>query len=147
MKHNINGDIISDVAEMHRKFEVNKTMDILMETLSREDLLKYLNFRLDMCQEELTETRDAVEARDAEEVVDGLIDLIVFAAGTLDVMNIDTRKAWKAVMEANMNKNPGVKPGRPNPLGFPDMIKPSDWVGPSHIGNHGYITEILGEEK
>lgn len=132
-----------DIADMHQKFGVNQVVD----TMPPSKLLPYLKFRLDMCREELEETEAAFECQDAEEIVDGLIDLMVFAAGTLDVMGVDAQKAWSAVHEANMSKDVGVKEGRPNPFGFPDMIKPSDWVAPSHEGNHGIIPYVFSEDN
>ena len=41
-----------------------------------------------------------------------------------------------------MAKQVGVKPGRPNPLGLPDLMKPEDWKAPSHEGNHGKLHDI-----
>ena len=140
-----NGDIVNDIESMHSKFGVNnRVAEIAIGENNREILLDYLKFRLDMCQEELTETFDAFNAKDAEEVVDGLIDLIVFAVGTLDVLNVNVKKAWINVMNANLAKNPGIKPERPNKYGFPDLIKPTGWVAPSHKGNHGILTQIFG---
>ena len=132
-------DMIQDIAAMHAKFGVNKTA----ATLSGDQLRTYLKFRIDMVQEEVTELKDAFDESDAEGVVDALIDAIVFALGTLDVFGVDAAKAWTAVMDANMAKEPGIKAGRPNPFGFPDLIKPEGWVGPSHEGNHGRIPEAL----
>ena len=52
----------------------------------KELMAKYLRFRLKMCMEEMNETIDAaIFDNDSEETVDGLIDLCVFAIGTLDV--------------------------------------------------------------
>jgi predicted HAD superfamily Cof-like phosphohydrolase len=96
-----------------------------------------------MCKEELDETLDAIEAKDPEEVVDGLIDMCVFAIGTLDVFGVDANAAWDRVRDANMVKSPGVKEGRPNPFGLPDLIKPEGWEAPSHEGNHGDLTKGL----
>ena len=76
-------------------------------------------------------------AGDAEEIVDGLIDLCVVAIGTLDAFNVDGNKAWDEVLKANMQKEVGVKESRPNPLGLPDLIKPEGWEAPSHKGNYG----------
>ena len=44
-----------------------------------------------------------------------------------------------------MNKEVGVKPGRPNPLGLPDLIKPADWVGPDHTNNTGILTRVFNK--
>ena len=96
-----------------------------------------------MVREELDETCDAFESKDSEEIVDGLIDLCVFAIGTLDVFGVDANKAWDKIYEANMAKEPGVKPGRPNPFGLPDLIKPEGWQGPNHEDNHGNLANAL----
>ena len=87
--------------------------------------------------EELNETGKAAGEANPEEIVDGLIDLCVVAIGTLDAYGVDAYKAWDEVLKANMSKEVGVKEGRPNPLGLPDLVKPDGWVGPSHEGNTG----------
>ena len=51
----------------------------------------------------------------------------------------------RTVLEANMAKEPGVKEGRPNPLGLPDLMKPEGWTAPSHEGNHGILPKLKGE--
>lgn len=143
----------NDINAMHTKFGVKEWFEANAD--NKELMAKYLTFRLNMCLEELLETANAADLdlgineegkfafmgdaskTDPEEIVDGLIDLTVFAVGTLDVFNVDANKAWDTVHRANMNKSTGVKPGRPNPFGLPDLIKPADWVAPSHAGNHG----------
>ena len=130
-----------DIAAMHYKFgvkdwfEANKDNKELMET--------YLRFRLNMVEEELNETRAAINNKDPEEIVDGLIDLCVFAIGTLDVFGVDAWEAWDRVYDANMEKSPGVKEGRPNPFGLPDLIKPDGWEAPNHDGNHGDLEKVF----
>lgn len=137
----MSNDWSNDIAKMHSKFGVrewfedNKNNKALMQA--------YLKFRLSMCKEELNETLDAIEAKDPEEIVDGLIDMCVFAIGTLDVFGVDPNAAWDKVHEANMAKSPGVKEGRPNPFGLPDLIKPDDWKAPSHEGNHGLLSNAF----
>jgi predicted HAD superfamily Cof-like phosphohydrolase len=126
---------------MHNKFGVHEWFE---KNKHDKDLMdKYLEFRLSMCKEELDETVAAYAAKDSEEVVDGLIDLVVFALGTLDVFGVDAKAAWDKVYEANMAKSPGVKPGRPNPFGLPDLLKPEGWQVPSHEGNHGHLPNVL----
>lgn len=88
------------------------------------------------------ETEAAFTHNDAEEIVDGLIDLCVVAIGTLDAFGVDPYKAWDEVLKANLSKQVGVKPERPNPLGLPDLIKPEGWESPSHEGNHGKLNNI-----
>ena len=113
-------DWANDIYMMHNKFGVR---DWFEKNKDNKELMdKYLRFRLSMCKEELDETLDAIDNRDPEEIVDGLIDLCVFAIGTLDVFGVDANKAWDAIYEANMAKSPGIKEGRPNPFGLPGFI-------------------------
>ena len=102
----------------------------------------FLEFRIDFLKEELEETESALVNMDAEEIVDGLIDLCVVAIGTLDAFGVNPYKAWDEVLEANMAKEVGKKPSRPNPLVVPDLVKPDDWKAPSHKGNHGKFNNI-----
>ena len=131
----------TDIADMHVKFVVHEWFEA-----NKDDpnlMIKYLQFRMAMVQEEVDETRTAMVTGDPEEVVDGLIDLCVFAIGTLDVFGVNANEAWDKVYNANMAKQPGVKEGRPNPFGLPDLLKPDDWQAPSHEGNHGDIANAL----
>ena len=132
---------VGDIANMHEKFGVRDWFEANKD--NKELMRKYLMFRLLMCQEELSETLAAYNNGDAEEVVDGLIDLCVFAIGTLDVFGVDAWDAWNRVHGANMAKEPGVKPGRPNKFGLPDLMKPSGWTAPTHEGNHGDFEKAL----
>lgn len=128
---------VQDMADMHQKYGVNEWFDKHKD--DKVLMNKYLMFRLLMCQEELHETMQAVNSGNSEEIVDGLIDLCVFAIGTLDVFNVNASKAWDEIYRANMNKRVGVKPGRPNPFGLPDLLKPGGWTPPSHEDNHGEL--------
>ena len=134
-------DWADDMKLMHEKFGVHEWFQANKENKDLMD--KYLRFRLSMCKEELDETMTAIESKDPEEIVDGLIDLCVFAIGTLDVFGVDANQAWDQVYKANMVKSPGVKEGRPNPFGLPDLIKPEGWKSPSHEGNHGNLTNAF----
>tara|TARA_A100001011_G_scaffold400783_2_gene518748 strand:- start:1540 stop:1965 length:426 start_codon:yes stop_codon:yes gene_type:complete len=135
------GDWPFDIEFMHNKFKVHEWMEA--NKGDKEKLSQFLEFRLKFLQEELDETKKAIETKDPEEIVDGLIDLCVVAIGTLDAFNVDAHAAWSEVMLANITKQPGVKKSRPNPLGLPDLIKPENWVGPTHKGNHGYFSNAL----
>lgn len=128
-------DWANDIYMMHNKFGVHEWFE---NNKHDKDLMdKYLRFRLSMCKEELDESLDGIEAKSPEDIVDGLIDLCVFAIGTLDVFGVDPNEAWDRVYEANTTKDVGVKDGRPNPFGLPDLIKPVGWEAPDHTGNHG----------
>lgn len=126
-------DWVSDIADMHTKYGVNEKV----REFDKEKLEKFLEFRISFLQEELNELKD--NKGNPEEVVDALVDLCVVAIGTLDAFDVDAYAAWDRVHEANMSKEVGVKPSRPNPLGLPDLIKPEGWTAPSHEGNHGII--------
>ena len=131
-----------DMQDMHKKYGVNKWMQAeLQSDVDWRKINKFMQFRLGMMQEELDETKNAFDKKDAEEMVDGIIDLCVFAIGTLEVFGVDANKAWDEVYRANMAKEVGIKEGRPNPLGLPDLVKPEGWKGPTHEGNHGNIAD------
>jgi predicted HAD superfamily Cof-like phosphohydrolase len=132
---NTMSDWANDIAMMHHKFGVREWFEANKD--NKDLMRKYLHFRLKMCNEEMQESYDAFLDGNPEEIVDGLIDLCVFAIGTLDVFGVDANEAWDRVYEPNMAKEPGIKPGRPNPFGLPDLLKPAGWTPPSHEGNHG----------
>jgi hypothetical protein len=125
-----------DIFMMHNHYKVHPIMD----GMEPEKLKKFLEFRANFLQEELDELK---KADNADDVVDALIDLCVVAIGTLDAFNVDAYKAWDEVLQANMKKEVGIKEGRPNPLGLPDLMKPAGWTAPSHFGNEGRLKEIF----
>ena len=112
-----------DMQAMHKKYGVDEWMK-QEKNSDWSRLQMFMDFRVKMMQEELDETKAAVKNGDAEEVVDGIIDMCVFAIGTLEVFGVDANKAWDQVLKANMSKEVGIKEGRPNPLGLPDLVKP-----------------------
>ena len=132
---------VQDIKNMHDKFGVHAWVNEVGQT-DMDKLREYLAFRLRFIYEEYNETAIAVNGNDAEEIVDGLIDICVVAIGTLDAFGVDADEAWDRVHTANMAKQVGQKDSRPNPLGLPDLIKPDGWVGPDHDGNHGLLSEI-----
>ena len=132
---------VNDMEDMHHKFGVHEWFEANKD--NKDLMRKYLTFRMLTVNEEVQETMQAINNSDAEEVVDGLIDMCVFAIGTLDVMGVNANEAWDKVYNANMAKSPGVKPGRPNRFGLPDLLKPSGWEAPSHDGNHGDLEKAL----
>lgn len=129
---------VNDISLMHAHYGVNEKV----KAFDKEKLKQFLEFRMAFLDEELMETEKAVSENDAEEIVDGLIDLCVVAIGTLDALGVNSYDAWNRVLAANMAKQVGVKPSRPNPLGLPDLIKPEGWEAPSHAGNHGLLTRL-----
>tara|TARA_R110000787_G_scaffold68607_1_gene153340 strand:- start:159 stop:593 length:435 start_codon:yes stop_codon:yes gene_type:complete len=131
-------DLIGDIAIMHSKFGVYGAVSKMTPEMKRE----FLALRWASIYEEVVELDEAIDQKDPEEIVDALIDIMVFTLGTLDVFNVDAAQAWKQVLKANMAKNVGVKEGRPNPFGLPDLVKPEGWQPPSHAGNHGMLSEM-----
>ena len=125
-----------DINRMHDKFGVHEAV----AKMDRETLRKYLEFRGNFLQEELDEMKTA---KNADDVVDALIDLCVVAIGTLDAFEVDAHEAWNRVHMANMSKEVGVKESRPNPLGLPDLVKPEGWGAPTHEDNVGRLEELF----
>lgn len=132
-----------DIYDLNEKFVGHKKF-YDMSTFMK---LKFLKYRLDCLNEEIGEFSDGLEAGSSEEVVDGIMDLLVFGMTTLDLFDVDLDLAWDAILEKNLEKEPGIKPERPNPFGLPDLIKPEGWTAPSHKGNHGDLTQVFGEDK
>lgn len=128
----LTGNVFNDVNFMHNKFKFHD------HEMTRDRFQQRLNF----LDEELEETKQAFADNDAEHVVDGLIDLIVVAAGTLDLIKVDGNKAWIDVQKANLSKQLGLNPNRPDSGGI-DLMKPEGWVAPSHKGNTGILSKIF----
>ena len=141
-----NADILhSLVNEMHSKFGFHQ----VVEKMDEETFWNFIKFRVDVqMREELEEILEAIENRDAEELFDGLIDIDVFQKGTVDfVVSYDSYlEGYRRVMEANLAKKTGIKPGRPNPWGFPDLIKPEGWTAPTHEGLFDEISLRMTED-
>lgn len=126
-------DIFADTHELTEKF---------FGDVKYERNYERLAFEISRLKEELNETIDAVNKGDAAEVVDGIIDLMTFAAGILENFKVDGRKAWQEVHRANMAKEKGTKSTRPNSNGV-DLIKPEGWKAPDHSDNVGLIAQAL----
>jgi len=128
-----------DIHDMHEKYGVFQKV----QQFDKEKLTKFLEFRIKFLEEEMNELKTA---KNADDVVDALIDLCVVAIGTLDLFDVSASIAWDRVHEANMNKMVGIKESRPNPLGLPDLIKPEGWIAPSHTTNVGLFKLIFDEK-
>jgi predicted HAD superfamily Cof-like phosphohydrolase len=125
-------DPIAQIERMNSKYGFDKI------PLTKE----ILNFKLSCCIEELSETMNAANVNhDADGIVDGLVDLSVFAIGILYNAGVDVRKAFREVMTANLQKERGTKPTRPNSGGV-DLIKPEGWKAPSHKNNLGQFKDL-----
>lgn len=138
----LQSDWISDMSNFHWKFGVDETV----AGFDAAKLKAFLGFRLKFLQEELDEAKEAAGSGDvarAEDIVDAMIDLCVVAIGTLNAFQVDADEAWTRVLVANMAKQVGIKPERPNPLGLPDLIKPAGWTAPSHADNVGLFSKVF----
>jgi hypothetical protein len=132
-----------DMFNMHDHYGIHD----IVNDFKPEQLRALMEFRLGCMREELNETDLAFADKDADGFVDGIIDLVVFAVGTLDLLQVDFSEAWYRVYEANMNKSVGIKATRPNPLGLPDLVKNPGWVPPNHEDNTGFIEYAFEQHK
>lgn len=116
-------NIFEDIHVMYNKFRFPiPRVPTMLPTEIMKDRLEFLD-------EELYETYKAHDEEDMEEIIDGLIDLIVVAAGTLVLMGVDGQSHWREVLRANMSKEVGEKPGR---IMKYDLRKPDGWIPPNH---------------
>lgn len=132
----MSSNYVKDIEEMHQHYKID------ISSFDKVKLKAFLKFRADLIKEELDELYKAIEDENAEEIVDAFIDINVVSVGSLDLLKVDQVKAWDSVLVANMAKEPGIKPERPNPLGLPDLIKPEGWTPPSHAGNYGFLVKL-----
>ena len=138
---------LSDINDMHYKFGATEWVEDMYRSKNYKILNDFLAFRLDFLEEEFEETQAAFLNKDHKEVVDGLIDLIVIAIGTLDLFKCDADVAWDKIHHSNMAKEPGANKSRQNPFGLPDMVKPKGWVGPNITKEDcGILPDILNPE-
>lgn len=121
-------DMFGDVVAFHKKFGIQYDGP----PRGREgDLFKFRDARF---HEEIKEIRDAVDAHQAAEELDGYVDLIYIILGTCHLRGWDFNTAWKRVHEANMKKERAHagNPGKYSQLGDKvDIVKPEGWTAPS----------------
>jgi len=129
-------DLMRDIEDLHEKFEIGDP----------DKIPDVLTHRVGFLDEEQEELKSAVENENPEEIVDALIDKIVVAIGTLDLLGIDKNKAWEEVHRANMSKEKGYKEGREH-SGGQDLMKPPGWEKPNHEDNIGILPDLLMKTK
>ena len=112
--------IMALVKAMHKKFDLdNKAGPTKLERDEK-------SFRVTALLEELNEYKNATSLVDE---YDALLDLIVFAVGTLERQGFPLLEGFEAVMHANMAKQVGQNAEKRG--GFKrDLVKPYGWVGP-----------------
>ena len=114
-------NMIQDIKDFHEKFGLAPTHTGGWFPL---DLKK---FRTGFMQEELLEYRDA---KNTEEALDALVDLVYVALGTAYLQGFNFEEAWRRVHEANMKKARAVTADQSKRGSAYDIIKPEDWVAP-----------------
>lgn len=135
---------MADISNLHEKFgDLRRTIS----EWPREKQLAFLRFRVAFLMEEVVECSSASIKGDADGIVDALVDLCVVAVGTMHAFGIDGTQAWEEVQAANMAKEAGANPNRPNEFGLPDLVKPLGWVAPDHGGNLGLLGEMFAPGK
>lgn len=128
-------DLIGDTDGFYAKF----WPDIPKLTPNR------LQWRLNFLKEEMQELEEAINLKSPEEVVDGIVDIMVVALGTLKEADVDIAKAWEVVAIANMAKERGESK-RPGSGGH-DLMKPPGWKAPDHSDNVGTLPEVFGRDR
>lgn len=130
------GDIWSDISEFQKHYGID------LKPMTRRRLKGQLEF----IDEELTETFSAFVHNDPEELLDGLIDILVVTAGTIAMINARGADAWREVMTANLNKEIGVNAKRPNSEGV-DLVKPEGWKRPDIAYCIGRLGKIMEDDS
>jgi len=121
--------IFNLVRQMHEKFGLENNVGPCY--LSDDERA----FRVAALQEELNEYRDSDGLVDQ---YDALLDLIVFAVGTLERQGFPLLEGFEAVMRKNMQKEVGQNGEKRG--GFKrDLVKPAGWTGPE-----AELGEIIG---
>lgn len=121
-------DPVYDITEFHRKFMQSYDGPPRFLPADLHD------FRTKFSKEEHDEWQEAVQEGDLAKAVDSLIDKIYVDLGTLHLMGIDTREAWRRVHRANMGKviaNPEGDERSHRDAKF-DIVKPEGWLPPNH---------------
>ena len=110
-----------DVAEFHLKvLGVEHPTHITLQ--DREWIMERFRF----LNEEANEFLEASLESDLVKAVDGLLDTVYVALGTLYFLGVPVQECWDAVQKANMTKIRGITK-RGNLI---DAMKPAGWVGP-----------------
>jgi predicted HAD superfamily Cof-like phosphohydrolase len=128
------GDMFSQVAEFHRKFDLQPTDGPAFPV----DELVHLKLR--HLQEELDEVRAGLMMEDLEKFFDGLIDLVYVALGTAYLSGLPFNQGFSRVHAANMQKVRAVSKDQSKRGSTYDIVKPAGWVPPE-------LSDLLRKEK
>lgn len=110
-----------DVALFHTEV-LNVSRPTSPTLVSEEWIMERFRFLTEETQEFL----ESSLAGDMVGAVDGLLDTVYVALGTLHLMGVPAQACWDLVQKANMGKIRGITK-RGNAV---DALKPHGWVGP-----------------
>lgn len=127
-------DLFADVTAFHRKFELPQ-----QQFPSLPDL-EILQLKLKHLHEELQEIEDGVDAKDLEQVFDGVIDLVYVALGLAYFCNLPFNEGWQRVHWANMKKIRAKRAEDSKRGSTFDIIKPEGWQAPK-------LEDLIRKEK
>lgn len=120
------------VKAMHEKFGIDYNGE------PRKLTEKEKAFRIVCLREEITEYE---EARSKQDELDALIDLMVFAYGTLERHGYPFKRPFMAVMLANLKKKLAAACHIVSKRSFDiDLVKPDGWTAPK-------MGMFVGEEE
>lgn len=121
--------IVEDINDFIYKFGLDST---IVEASSNEEKLQVVLKRIEHLAEELEEIKQSCGPSriDTVALVDGLVDLVYIAIGTVQMLGLNFDDHWKAVHYANMSK---VRVNDPETHKF-GISKPAGWIGPE--GEH-----------
>lgn len=132
--------MIDDIQDFHDRFDIayygkprNLPYDLMefRENFMAEELQEYSHACYN-CDMAIDENDRAEVTHQLEQQLDALVDLIYVALGTAHLQGFDIEEAWKRVHEANMKKIRTPSADASQRGNKYDVIKPPDWVPPSH---------------
>ena len=121
-------NMFQDVIDFHKKYKID------YDGPPRELPFQVDTFRRGRFHEEIKEIRDAQDANQLADLLDGYVDLIYIILGTCHLHGWDFNEAWRRVHAANMAKelcspkNPGKYGATGDKM---DIVKPEGWVAPT----------------
>lgn len=121
----MNNTLIKQIKDMHIKFGINNE---IQQDLSPEEK----KFRINCMLEEIQEY---AESKTLSDMNDSILDLIIFAMGTLErhgLLEI-MEECFNRIMKANNAKTIGTasKERQGGPAFKLDLVKPAGWVAPN----------------
>lgn len=130
-----------DVHAFHERFDVPCPMS---PTWPSNDLI---NFRMEFIDEEVNEINRALNEKDMEGFLDGLVDLVYVTLGAALTFGLDFDEAWARVQRANMEKV-AVKNTAQEGRHKTDVVKPEGWKPPrfKDLVDPDYVRPPLNNE-